>query len=133
MANKLQLEVVTAEKILFSTEADYVTIPGIVGELGILAGHLPVLTGLSSGVLTYVNGKEEKHVAVHYGFAEVFADKVTILAKVAEVAEDIDVERAKTAAEKASAKLDAGDLDLDADVLQAKLFRSLTRQSAHGK
>ncbi|MDT8445906.1 MAG: ATP synthase F1 subunit epsilon [bacterium] len=87
----LTLEVITPKRVLLSAEAVEVTLPGEVGELGILAGHIPVLTALKSGVLAYGQGKDKKLVAVHHGFAEVHEDRVTVLAKDADLAEEIDL------------------------------------------
>ncbi|PCI28286.1 MAG: ATP synthase F1 subunit epsilon [SAR324 cluster bacterium] len=78
----LQLEVVTPREILLTAEADYVTIPGVIGELGILPGHLPVLTELKEGVLSYKKGSETKEVNIQSGYAEVLKDKITVLAVV---------------------------------------------------
>lgn len=87
----LTLEVITPKRVLLNAEAVEVTLPGELGELGILAGHIPVLTALKSGVLAYGQGKDKKLVAVHYGFAEVHEDRVTVLAKDADLAEEIDL------------------------------------------
>ena len=138
MADTLTLEVVTPQKVLFETTTKYVTIPGIVGELGVLPGHLPIFTELGSGVLRYTEGPLTHKVAVHYGFAQVYQDKVTVLAKMAETGDEIDVERSKKSQLLSDDKLQkltkSGDADIDAmNVLEAKLIRSLTRQSAAGK
>lgn len=105
MSQNLTLEVVTPEKVLLETTADYVTIPGSIGELGILSGHIPLLTSLKSGVLSYKSGGTEKKFAVHYGYAEVCNDKVTVLATRAEASEDIDVATAKADQQKAEQEL----------------------------
>ena len=76
----LQIEVVTPRQVLFSAEADYVTIPGVVGELGILPGHLPILTEMKEGALKYKKDGSEKEVQVKSGYAEVLKDKITVLA-----------------------------------------------------
>ncbi|MDH5559372.1 MAG: F0F1 ATP synthase subunit epsilon [Deltaproteobacteria bacterium] len=129
--NILQVEVVTPQKVLVEDQAGYVTIPGIMGELGILPGHVPLLTEIKSGVLSYrVNG-QTKQVAVHHGYAQVFKDRVTVLGKVAELAEDLDSERAKAAFLKAEENMKKDDQDENA--LQAKLMRSLTRQQLSSK
>lgn len=132
MAN-LRLEVVTPKEVLLQAETDYVTIPGEMGEMGILPGHLPVLTSLTSGVLTFKEGGKERRIAVHHGFAQVHQDKVTVVAKVAEHGEGIDEARAKKAYNKAKerlGKLSDAELDREQRLLEGKLIRSLTRQHA---
>lgn len=134
MSNNLTLEIVTPQSKLLSKEVDYVTIPSELGELGILPGHIPLLTNLSSGVLSYKNSSEEKKVAVHFGYAEVCQDKITILASTAELAEEIDVEGAKTDQQKAESELaeiykstDKLDQALE---LQQQIQMAVTRQNA---
>ena len=131
MAQNLTLEIVTPEKTLLETEAEYVTIPGIIGELGILPGHIPLVTALQSGVLTYKNGSSEKKLAVHFGFAEINQDKISVLANAAELAEDIDIERSKTAQTQTEEQLKEIIFDVDSleqvEVLQQKLSKTTTR------
>jgi F-type H+-transporting ATPase subunit epsilon len=106
---KLICEVITPEKIVFRGEVDMVIAPAIEGEVGILPLHAPFFTQLAIGELRVkfsVDGKEkEEYIAVHGGFMEVFEDKVTVMAPAAELAREIDIERAKRAAEKAEALL----------------------------
>jgi len=96
MAETLQIEIVTPERLLVNDQATEVQVPGISGYLGILAGHAPLITELRSGELSYrrPDGKIER-LAMHWGFAEVLPDKVTILAERAEKAAEIDIEVAK--------------------------------------
>jgi len=114
---KLELTLVTPQGHLFHTGADArtrkpgilvdeVTATGILGEFGVLPGHLPFLTALKAGPLFYRQGDVIRWVAVRGGLAEVGPDKVIILADAAERAEDIDVARARTALEKAVRSLD---------------------------
>jgi F-type H+-transporting ATPase subunit epsilon len=108
---------------------DEVTAPGILGELGILPGHLPLLTYLKAGALTYRQGNEIRWLAVRGGLAEVGFDKVIVLADAAELAEEIDVERAKAALEKVAERLEAPGMLDDPDFLktQRKHERALVR------
>jgi F-type H+-transporting ATPase subunit epsilon len=134
MSNNLTLEIVTPKSTLLSTEVEYVTIPGEIGELGVLPGHIPLLTNLRSGVLSYKSSSEEKKVAVHFGYAEVCQDKITILANGAELAEEISAESARTDQQKAESELvealkDAGKLALALD-LQQQIQIAITRQDA---
>ena len=134
MSQNLTLEVVTPKQVILETEAEYVTIPGEMGELGILPSHIPLLTNLQSGVLSYKNSGTEKKVAVHFGYAEVCQDKITILASEAELAEQIDVEGAKSDQQKAEAELaevlkDPEKIDLAND-LQQQIKIAVSRQNA---
>ena len=96
LPDKLQIEIVTPERLLVSDEATEVQVPAISGYIGILPGHAPLITELRSGEFSYrrPDGKVER-LAMHWGFAEVLPDKVTVLAERAERASDIDVEVAK--------------------------------------
>lgn len=131
MAMTLNLEIVTPYRTLLSTEADYVTIPGEIGELGILPGHIPLLTNLQSGVLSYKKGSKVEQVAVHYGYAEICRDRITVLAKTAELKEEIDLERSNLALQSAQTKLKKALEDPDqienVELLQMKIRRAITR------
>lgn len=109
LKKKLICEVITPEKIVFRGEVDMVIAPAIEGEVGILPLHAPFFTQLAIGELRVKfteDGKEkEEYIAVHGGFMEVFEDKVIVMASAAELAREIDIERAKRAAEKAEALL----------------------------
>ena len=97
MADTIELEIVTPERLLVQDRAEDVQIPGRSGELGILPGHAPLITELAIGEIVYINAGVTTRLAVAWGFAEVLPDKVTILAETAELAEDIDVPRAEAA------------------------------------
>jgi F-type H+-transporting ATPase subunit epsilon len=105
MADNFLLEVVTPHRLVLSEKVVEMTAPGVEGEFGVLPGHTPFFTTLKVGELVYRAGKEEGHMAVTWGFAEVLADRVTILAEAAELAPEIDVERAKRARERAEKRL----------------------------
>lgn len=108
MAETLQLEIVTPEHMVINDQAAELTMPGKGGYLGILPGHAPLITELSVGEISYRDAAGKlKFLAVAWGFAEVLPDKVTILAEVAEKAEDIDVGRAERARVEAEAALKA--------------------------
>jgi len=93
--NKLTLDIVTPYGHVFTDEVDEIVASGSEGEFGILPEHVPFLTTLKIGMLTYRKGSETGHFFVNWGYAEAGPDKVTILADSAEKASDIDVERAK--------------------------------------
>ena len=89
----MRLDIVTAEKLVYSDEVSSVVAPGAEGQLGILPNHAPLLTSLKPGELKVLKEGEETNIAVSGGFLEVLKNVVTILADTAERAEDIDVER----------------------------------------
>ncbi len=105
MENKLRLEIVTPYGLILGDEVDEVTAAGSEGEFGVLPGHVPFITTLKIGMLTYKKGNETRYVFVNSGYAEVGPDKVTILADSAEKSKDIDVERAKAAMKRAEERL----------------------------
>lgn len=105
MENKLRLEIVTPYGLVFSEDVDEVVASGSEGEFGVLPGHTPFLTTLKIGMLVYKKGNEVGYFFVNWGYAEVGADKVLILADSAEKAEDIDIERAIAAKKRAEERL----------------------------
>ena len=128
MPGKLLLEVVTPEKLLLSQEVDEVIAPGSEGEFGVLPGHCHFLSTLKIGELRYRVGDTMNHMSVLWGFAEVTPQKVTILAEIAEKAEDIDVERAQAAVEKAQRRLDVGGLPSELKEAQISLEKARLRR-----
>ena len=105
MAVNFLLEVVTPHRLVLSQEVEEITVPGAEGEFGVLPGHTPFFTTLKIGEVMCRTGKEQRHMAVTWGFVEVLPDRVTILAEAAELLSEIDVERAKQAKERAEKKL----------------------------
>src|SRR6478736_7539218 len=101
MADSLQLEIVTPERLVEKDTVSEVQIPGKNGYLGILPGHAPLITELSVGEMTYRENSTEQHLAVAWGFAEVLPNKVTILAETAERPSEIEVDRARKAKQRA--------------------------------
>jgi len=128
MAGKLLLEVVTPEKLLLSQEVDEVTCPGAEGEFGVLPGHCPFLSALKIGELRYRVSGTTHFMAVLWGLAEVTPHKVTILAEIGEKAEDIDVERAQAAVEKAQRRLETGGLPSEVKEAQISLEKARLRK-----
>ena len=123
----LTLEIVTPEHGIISERVDEVQVPGAEGAFGILPGHTPLLATLQVGELWYRRGEETSYVAVSFGFAEVQPDRVSILAQIAEEAEDIDVTRAEAAELRARGRLDAPVVDMDVERARLALLKSLTR------
>ncbi|CAM4222041.1 F0F1 ATP synthase subunit epsilon [Paenibacillus phoenicis] len=99
------LEIVTPEHVVFSKEVDSLTVRGVEGEFGVLKGHIPLVTPLQVAPVVAKIGKEETYIAVHGGFIEVQGDKVIVLAESAELPEEIDLERAIAARERAERRL----------------------------
>jgi F-type H+-transporting ATPase subunit epsilon len=107
MAERLQLDVITPERRLLSEAVDAVTVPGANGELGILPGHTPLISQLQTGVLSYTQGGAVRRLLVSGGFVEVNADRVSVLADLAETPEEVDAARARTERDDAERKLGA--------------------------
>ncbi|MCX6628773.1 MAG: F0F1 ATP synthase subunit epsilon [Candidatus Solibacter sp.] len=101
MADTLELEVATPERALVRELVTELQVPGKNGYMGILPGHAPLLGLLGIGTLTYVSGGKKRYISVHGGFLEVLEDHVRVLADVAERAEEIDVQRARAALQRA--------------------------------
>jgi F-type H+-transporting ATPase subunit epsilon len=117
----LTLEIVTPDRALIREEVDEVVVPASEGELGVLPGHTPLLSSLKIGELWYRRGQEKHYLAIAFGFVEVLPDRVTVLADVGERAQEIDVQRAERAKQRAeqliaqtpAPHLTAGDLDVE--------------------
>ena len=138
MADKLSLEVVTPFRTVLNEDVDSVTLPGIEGELGILPEHVPLLTILDTGVMSYVNGSGyTQAIAVHWGYAQVDGNNVRVLAELAETADEIDLPRAQEAEIKAKELLQSGDSPTSEwedeesrqKIYEKKLSRSIVRQA----
>ena len=132
MAETIQLEIVTPERLVVSEPAEYIEIPGEGGYLGILPGHAPLISEVAPGELMYRNGNQTKRLAVAWGFVEVLQTKVTILAEAAERAEEIDTARAEAAKKKAEAELQKSGLEVNEEAQEA-LQRAQARLDAAGK
>jgi F-type H+-transporting ATPase subunit epsilon len=122
----IDLQIVTPDRRLVQEQVDEVQIPGSEGYLGVLPGHTPLLASLAVGELWYRKGAEKTYLSIAFGFAEVLPDRVTILARLAERAEDIDVERAETARKRAEERLTVKS-DIDYERARIALLKSLTR------
>ena len=122
----IELQIVTPDRMLVQEKVDEVQIPGSEGYFGVLPGHTPLLAALSVGELWFRKGQEKTYLSIADGFAEVLPDRVTILAQLAERAEEIDVERAESARQRASERLD-GRSDVDYERARQALLKSMTR------
>jgi F-type H+-transporting ATPase subunit epsilon len=132
----LQLDVVTPVRLVVREQVTEIVAPGSEGYFGVLPDHVPFITTLKAGRLTYWKGKEELQLAVSAGYAEVRGDRVSILVDTAETAEEIDVARAERARERAQRRLQewaTGQAEIDATRAEAALYRALARLEAAGK
>jgi F-type H+-transporting ATPase subunit epsilon len=116
----LQLEIVTPERLAYSDEVDAVTLPGSEGELGVLPHHAPLISTLGVGELRIRKGSAEESFAIVGGFLQVLPDKVVVMAETADMASDIDLEKAQEARREAERTLEAGHAEA-ADLGQARL------------
>jgi F-type H+-transporting ATPase subunit epsilon len=135
LPEKIELEVVTPARFVLDEKVESIEMPGKDGYLGILPGHAPLLTELGVGILTYQKGAEVRRLTVVNGYAEVLPDRVIVLAEVSERAEEIDVQRARTAAERAQSELAkaTGAPEMDWQSVSAALQRALVRVEAASK
>jgi F-type H+-transporting ATPase subunit epsilon len=123
----LKLDIVTAERIVYSEEVDVVIAPGTEGQLGILPHHAPLMTILQAGELVARRGGEEDIMAISGGFLEVRPDRVIVLADSAERAEEIDIERAEAAKKRAEQRLLEKPVEIDVARCEASLRRAMAR------
>lgn len=129
----VDLQVVTPERQLVREEVHEIQVPGKNGYLGILPGHAPLLSELRQGELSYRQGMVWCHLAVFRGFVEVLPDRVIVLAEVAERGEEIEVERARAARQRAEDRLAKPDPDTDWNRAQVALERALIRLQVAAK
>lgn len=130
---KLSLDIVTAERLVYSEDVDVVVAPGIEGQLGILPQHAPLMTMLQPGELMVKQDGEEHSIFISGGFLEVRGDKVTVLADTAERAEEIDIARAEEAKLRSEQRIDLPFTEADHARVQAAMLRSLMRLKVAGK
>lgn len=134
MTDALTVEIATPARLVVGETVDEVVAPGVEGYFGVLTGHAPFLSTLGIGELTYRKGREEYHLALAGGFAEVRDDKIIVLADSAERPDEIDRARAERARERAEARL-AGRTQEEIDYARAMsaLMRALTRLHVAGR
>jgi F-type H+-transporting ATPase subunit epsilon len=123
----IRLEFVTPERTIAHDDVDEVVLPGEVGDFGVLPGHAPLLALLRIGPMWYRKGAEKSFAFVAGGFAEVVGDRVTVLAEVAERAEDIDLARAEAAKHRAEEVVAKPSTEKDQDLARVALLRAVTR------
>ena len=123
----LQLQIVSADRSLVNERVDEVVIPGADGYFGVLPGHAPLLALLGAGELWYRQGQDKHYLAIAFGFAEVQPDRVTILAQIAEKADEIDIARAEAAKKRAEERLASPGMEMDFERARIAMLKSLIR------
>ncbi|MEO7272674.1 MAG: F0F1 ATP synthase subunit epsilon [Vicinamibacterales bacterium] len=129
LPTSIELQIVTPDKLVLRESVDEVEIPGSEGYFGVLPGHTPMLASLAVGELWYRQGQEKTYLSIAFGFAEVLPDRVTILARLAERADDIDIERAEAAKVRAEQRLASAQQQDAVDYERARtaLLKSMSR------
>lgn len=129
----MHLVIVTPRGAKVDAQPSMITVPGSVGELGILPGHRPLITSLAIGILSYVEGGKTHHLATNEGFLEVHDDRIAVVTETAEDPDEIDGDRARASLEAAEAALKAVDPQSDPVTWQQtndKRLRALNRIAA---
>lgn len=127
MANKIRLDIVTPERIVYSEDVNMVIARATDGDLGVLPGHAPLVAGLAIWPLRILQDEGERRISICGGFIEVRPDKVTILASCAELPEEIDVKRAEAARARAEGRIKEARPDIDMARAEAALERAIVR------
>src|SRR5919106_1206371 len=127
LPSHIDLQIVTPDRLIVHEQVDEVEIPGAEGYFGVLPGHTPLLAVLKVGELWYRKGSEKHYLSIAFGFAEVLPDRVTILAELAERADEIDVARAEAAKRRAEERIAKPAADIDFERARLALLKSLVR------
>jgi F-type H+-transporting ATPase subunit epsilon len=130
LPDKIHLEVVTPEKLIFSGMVDSVNVPCKTGYMGILPGHAPFLGELGIGEISFIIGDRSDCLFCCWGFIEVLPDRTVILAQKAEMASDIDVKRAEEAKSRAEKLLSSKDSSVDFGRAELAMLRAISRLNA---
>ena len=128
MAKTLQLNLITPQKqLLNAVEVDFVALPALEGELGVLPGHIPMIVQLGYGSLRYKQDGKEEDFAVLGGFAEILHESVNVFAEGAGLADEIDEEEEKQKIKRAKESLSNKDADIDFELAEIEIKQALTR------
>jgi F-type H+-transporting ATPase subunit epsilon len=127
LPKSLTLEVVTPDRAIIKEQVDEVVLPGSEGSFGVLPGHAPLLATLQVGEMWYRKGQETHYLVIAFGFVEVLPDKVTVLAHIAEKAEEIDLTRAEAAKVRAEQRISDPDPTMDFERARIAMMKSLVR------
>jgi F-type H+-transporting ATPase subunit epsilon len=131
--NTFKVSIITPERTFYEGEATMVEFNTVEGEIGVLPKHIPLTTVIAPGICTITEVEGVKKAAVHAGLAEILPDKVTLLAEIAEWPDEIDVERARSAEDRARARLAEKDANLDVLRAEVALKKALVRQDIKAK
>ena len=132
LPTKITLNIVTPDHLM-AHEVDEISLPGQEGDFGVLPGHTPLFGGLRTGQMWYRQGATTHRLAVSVGFAEVLPDRVTVLAQVAERAEDLDQARAEAGMKRAEEMLAGGPIEMDFERARLSLLRTLQQLQAEAR
>lgn len=126
--NLFKVEIITPDRIFYQGEVSMIEFNTTEGEIGVLKDHIPLTTVIAPGIVTITEAEGTKKAAIHAGFAEILGDKVTLLAEIAEWPEEIDLERARKAEDRAKERLNRKEAGLDITRAEIALKKSLVRQ-----
>jgi F-type H+-transporting ATPase subunit epsilon len=132
LPSKLTLHIVSPDASI-SKEVDYVSLPGVEGDFGVLPGHTPFFTALRTGAMWYQQGAEKHSLLVSVGFVEVLPDKVSVIAQVAETAEALDQERAEAGMKRAEEIMGAVPHEIDFERARLAMLRTLQQLQAESR
>ena len=130
--NKFKVEIITPDRVFFTGEADMIEFNTGDGQIGVYKNHIPLTTVLEPGVVVIHNDDQQKVAAVHAGFAEILGEKVTILAELAEWPDEIDINRAEAAKQRAEDRIAAKSENLDLKRAEYALHKALIRIDVAG-
>jgi F-type H+-transporting ATPase subunit epsilon len=130
--SKITLHIVSPDQSV-SHEVDYVSMPGVEGDFGVLPGHTPFFTALRTGAMWYQQGAEKHSLMVSIGFVEVLPDAVTVIAQVAERAEDLDEARAEAGMKRAQEMFEAVPHEIDFERARLAMLRTLQQLQAESR
>ena len=128
--NDFKLRIITPDRIFYEGDVEMVEFNTTEGEIGIYQGHAPLTVIVKPGVLKITQGDTVKYAALHSGFVQILADKITILAEIIEWSEEIDRKRAEAARDRAEGRLKSSDANIDVVRAEAALMRSIARINA---
>ena len=129
---KLTLRIVSPDAVI-SKEVDYVSLPGVEGDFGVFPGHTPFFTALRTGAMWYQQGAEKHSLLVSVGFVEVLPDQVSVIAQVAETAEDLDQARAEAGMTRAEEVMGAVPHEIDFERARLAMLRTLQQMQVEGR
>ena len=132
MADIFKVQIITPDRIFYEGESNFIEFTTVAGEVGVYANHIPMTTVLAPGVVTIHNGEEEVVAAVHAGIAEILGDKVTLLAEIAEWPDEIDVNRAEAAKDRAEERIANKAENIDVARAEFALRKALIRIDVAG-